>query len=172
MFRHYQHCPRCRADLETRRIPAPDGPERRVCAVCGFIYWNNSRPTAGGVIEDESGRVLLARRAIAPSLGLWDLPGGFLEPGEHPEDGARRELLEETGLEVELIGLLGFYMDQYGDDPHERTLNIFYRCRAVGGQAQAADDVSELGWFAPDDLPEPLAFQNVYEALADWRKSR
>ena len=67
-----------------------------MCESCGFIYWNNSRPTAGGVVEDSQGRVLLGRRGINPSKGLWDLPGGFLEPGEHPEAGFVRELLEES----------------------------------------------------------------------------
>lgn len=172
MFRLYHRCPQCAQPLETRRIPAPDGPERRVCAVCGFVYWNNSRPTSGGVVVDDAGRVLLGRRAIAPSLGLWDLPGGFLEPGEHPVDGLAREMREETGLEVEAQRLLGIYMDRYGDDPHEHTLNCFYLCRVVGGTLAPDDDIAELDWFAPDALPEDLAFQNVRDALRDWREAR
>jgi ADP-ribose pyrophosphatase YjhB (NUDIX family) len=143
-----------------------------MCDSCGFLYWNNSRPTAGAVVEDASGRVLLGRRGIEPSKGLWDLPGGFLEPGEHPEAGMKRELWEETGLLVDPVKLLGFYMDQYGDDPHEHTLNIFYLCRVMGGEAQASDDMAELGWFAPDALPTnpELAFQNVIKALRDWKE--
>lgn len=174
MFRHYHYCPQCRAELSTRRFPSDTDAERRVCDSCGFVYWNNSRPTAGGVVEDSQGRVLLGRRGINPSKGLWDLPGGFLEPGEHPAAGFVRELLEETGLKVEPIALLGFYMDQYGDDPHEHTLNIFYWCRmlASSGEAQASDDMAELGWFAPDDIPSDLAFQNVVDALADWKARR
>ena len=50
------------------------------------------------LVEDGEGRVLLARRAVEPDRGLWDCPGGFLEEGEHPLDGLRRELAEETGL--------------------------------------------------------------------------
>ena len=123
-------------------------------------------------MEDAQGRVLLGRRGINPSKGLWDLPGGFLEPGEHPEVGMKRELWEETGLLVDPVQLLGFYMDQYGDDPREHTLNIFYWCRvlATSGEAQASDDMAELGWFAPDAFPEDLAFQNVRDALADWKE--
>ncbi len=128
------------------------------------------------MVEDTQGRVLLGRRGIEPSKGLWDLPGGFLEPGEHPEAGMKRELLEETGLLVDPVQLLGFYMDQYGDDPHEHTLNIFYWCRvlAASPEAQASDDMAELGWFPPDAFPESreLAFQNVRDALADWKARR
>ncbi len=177
MFRHYHYCPQCRAELSTRRFPSDTDAERRMCESCGFIYWNNSRPTAGGVVEDSQGRVLLGRRGINPSKGLWDLPGGFLEPGEHPEAGFVRELLEETGLHVEPIALLGFYMDQYGDDPREHTLNIFYWCRVVdesASEACASDDMAELGWFSPSALPAEteLAFRNVAEALTDWKAKR
>lgn len=169
MFRHYNFCPKCRTELQTRRIPTPEDAERRVCPACGFIYWNNSRPTAGAVVEDAYGRVLLGRRGINPSKGLWDLPGGFLEPGEHPEAGMRRELEEETGLVVHPVQLLGFYMDRYGDDPREHTLNIFYLCQITGGEARASDDMAELGWFSPEELPDDLAFENVVEALRDWK---
>lgn len=81
----------------------------------------------------------------------------------------RRELEEETGLAVHPVQLLGFYMDRYGDDPREHTLNIFYLCQIVGGDARASDDMAELGWFSPDELPDDLAFQNVVEALRDWK---
>ncbi len=169
MFRDYQFCPKCRTELETRRFPSDTDTERPVCPACSFIYWNNSRPTAGAVVEDASGRVLLGRRGINPSKGLWDLPGGFLEPGEHPEVGMQRELLEETGLVVHPVELLGFYMDSYGDDPHEHTLNILYLCHIIGGEPHASDDMAELGWFSPDEIPNDLAFQNVVEALGDWK---
>ncbi len=112
------------------------------------------------------------RRAIEPFKGCWDIPGGFIEEGEHPLDGVRRELREETGLEVEPLEFIGAWMDRYGGDgTAEATLNLYWSARVVGGDPRAADDVDELGWFDPDELPPPeeLAFENVPLVLAAWR---
>jgi ADP-ribose pyrophosphatase YjhB (NUDIX family) len=176
----YPYCPYCRADLETRRVPADGGPERRVCVVCGFVQWGNSKPTAAGIVVDEHGRLLLARRNIEPFRGWWDVPGGFLEAGEHPEAGVVRELREETGLEVIVERLIGVYMDTYGDPKSaasagfggagEHTLNFYYACRVAGGTARADDDVDDLAWFNLDELPERIAFPSSDEALRDWRR--
>jgi 8-oxo-dGTP diphosphatase len=125
------------------------------------------------VVVDDDGRVLLARRAGEPFRGRWDLPGGFLDEGEHPLDALRRELREETGLEVEPEDFVGVWTDRYGDaeDAHA-TLNLYWTARVVGGgEAQAADDVSELAWFRRDELPPPgeLAF-HIADVLATWRQ--
>ena len=157
-------CPRCGATL------TGDG-GRRLCGACGFVVYASSKPTVGAVVVDE-GRVLLARRAFEPFKGHWDLPGGFLEEGEEPLEGLRRELREETGLDVEADRFLGVWMDRYGgDSTAESTLNLYWTARVVDGEAAPADDVSELGWFAPNELPEKdeLAFENVPLVLAAWR---
>ena len=169
-------CPYCRTELLSRQIPDGEGPLRRVCSACGFIEWGNSKPTAGGVIVDDQNRALLVRRAVAPSRGLWDIPGGFLEAGEAPEAGSLRELHEETGLHVELVCLLGVFMDTYGSPcPQDgwviHTLNFHYLCRVVGGVLAPADDASEAAWFAADDLPDDLAFPNTRDALAAWQQT-
>ena len=120
--------------------------------------------------EDDRGRMLLVRRAHPPFEGRWDLPGGFLEEGEHPLDALRRELREETGLEVEPGEFLGVWIDTYSEDAGPATLNLYWTARVAGGEARAADDVAELRWFEPDELPPPgeLAF-HVAEVLAAWR---
>jgi ADP-ribose pyrophosphatase YjhB (NUDIX family) len=159
------YCPRCRAELA--------GDAARVsCAACGFVAYANPKPTATAVCVDEHGRVLLTRRAIEPHLGAWDLPGGFVDEHEHPLDALRRELREETGLQVEPGAFLGIWMDRYGgDSTAETTLNLFWTARVVGGEPRAADDVSELRWFEPDQLPpeRELAFNCVALALDAWR---
>jgi len=70
--------------------------------------------------------VLLVRRANAPFAGAWALPGGFVEPGESPEDAARRELLEETGVTVRALDQIGAYGDP-GRDPRGPTLSVVHR---------------------------------------------
>lgn len=160
----WNYCPRCAAPIE-----AADG--KAGCERCGFVAYANSAPTASALCVDENGCILLARRAHPPFEGQWDLPGGFLDEGEHPLDALRRELREETGLDIEPGDFLGIWMDRYGeDDSAPATLNLYWTARVRGGEPTAADDVSELRWFAPDELPPPeeLAFTNNERVLSAW----
>lgn len=131
----------------------------------------SSQPTACAIVVDTDGRVLLARRANEPFAGFWDLPGGFLEEGEHPLDALVRELREETGLEAEPLEFLGIWMDRYdsGEDAPS-TLNLYWTARPVGGEPAPADDAAELGWFAVDELPpaDEFAF-HIADVLSTWR---
>jgi ADP-ribose pyrophosphatase YjhB (NUDIX family) len=162
----WRYCPRCRGELEP-------GEGRVECPACGFVAYANSKPTASALCVNDEGQVLLVRRAIEPFKGDWDIPGGFLEEGEDPLDGIRRELLEETGLEVEPLEFFGVFMDRYGGDSTAlATLNLLWTARVVGGDPRPDDDVDELGWFGPDELPreDELAFRpNVASALSAWR---
>jgi ADP-ribose pyrophosphatase YjhB (NUDIX family) len=162
----WRFCPRCREELR--------GDEQRLeCPACGFVAYASSKPTASALVEDDEGRVLLGRRAVEPFKGRWDTPGGFLEEGESPLDGLRRELREETGLEVEPLEFLGAWIDRYGgDSTAEATLNLYWTARATGGEPAPADDVSELRWFERDALPpaDELAFENVPLVLAAWQQ--
>jgi 8-oxo-dGTP diphosphatase len=158
-------CPRCSGELER-------GDGRVKCPACGFVEYANPAPTACAVCVDADGRILLARRAAEVFNGYWDLPGGFVDVDEHPLDTVRRELREETGLEVEPLEFLGVWMDRYSeDDSGPSTLNLYWTARIAGGEPEAADDVSELRWFAPSELPpaDELAFRNVAKVLEPFR---
>lgn len=161
-------CPRCRATLSVTA-------ESVTCGACGFTAYANPAPTASALVVDDEGRLLLARRAHEPYRGLWDTPGGFVEEDEHPLDALRRELLEETGLEVEPTDFLGVWMDRYGDGPDAvSTLNLYWEARVVSGEEHPADDVAELAWVAPADLPAPAdtAFTNTHAVLRAWAARR
>ena len=162
----WRHCPRCAADLVVGEVAGEELP-RLHCPRCGLVLYDNPAPTASAVVVDPEGRILLARRGADPARGMWDLPGGFVESGEQPDQTVRRELLEESGLEIELTGLLGIWADRYGDGPH--TLNIHYAARPSGGALVAGSDVAELVWTAPQELPpaSDMAFENCALALAE-----
>jgi ADP-ribose pyrophosphatase YjhB (NUDIX family) len=152
----WRHCPRCASPLEGDR-------ERVACAACGFVVYANPAPAACALVEEE-GRLLLGRRAWEPYAGMWDLPGGFLAEEELPLDGLRRELLEETGLQVEPTGWFGAYMVPYQG---RTVLNLVWRARVLGGVMRPADDVTEQRWFARDELP-PRDEIAMAETVVDW----
>jgi ADP-ribose pyrophosphatase YjhB (NUDIX family) len=160
----WRFCPRCAEELEI-------GDGRAHCPWCGFVAYANSAPTASALVTDDGGRLLLVRRAVEPDKGLWDIPGGFLDEAEHPLDALRRELREETGLEVEPGDFVCATIDRYGDGPGaQATLNLVWSARVVGGEPAPADDVAELRWFAPDALPggDELAFDHVQDVVEEW----
>ena len=158
----WKHCPRCRAEL--RR----DG-NKVECPECGFVAYGSSKATASAAVLDDVGHVLLSCRAIEPFAGKWDLPGGFLEEGEHPLDCMRRELEEEAGVQIEPRAFLGIWMDVYGERG-VATLNAYWTARIVEGDPAPADDVAEFRWFAPDDVPvDELAFGHLPAVLSALR---
>jgi ADP-ribose pyrophosphatase YjhB (NUDIX family) len=159
-------CPRCRADLN-RDVRAVRCPE------CGLVVYAKPAPAICGLVVDDAERVLLGRRAHEPAAGKWDILGGFMDEFEQPLDTLRRELREETGLEVEPVRFVGAVSDRYGEDGNA-TLNLCWTARVVSGEAMPADDVAELRWFAAGELPPTaeLAFPNTSSLLALWRDLR
>jgi ADP-ribose pyrophosphatase YjhB (NUDIX family) len=109
-----------------------------VCSGCGFEEWGNAAPAVEALVVRD-GRALLTRRGIEPYSGLWDLPGGFLEEDEEPLVGLRRELREETGLEVEPGAFLGTAIERY---ERYSVLILTFLATADGGEPRAADDVA------------------------------
>jgi 8-oxo-dGTP diphosphatase len=101
----------------------------------------------GGIVHDELGRLLLIRRANEPGRGLWSVPGGRVEPGETDEDAVRREMREETGLDVTPGTLVGS-VRRGPYDIHD------YACSITGGTLRAGDDADEARWIDAGTLIE------------------
>ena len=159
-------CPHCAGQLAPK---ITDERERLVCQECGFIFYINPKVAAGALIEVE-GRVVLVRRGIEPRAGYWTLPAGFTEYGETIEETAIRECREETGLKIELDDLLGVY--SVNSDFYGHLVLVLYSAHMAGGELIAGDDASEVGLFAPAELPTDIAFQAHRQALRDWRETR
>lgn len=131
-----------------------------ICS-CGKAYsrWSNPTPTTDVVIYEPGRGVVIIRRANEP-LG-YALPGGFIEEGEQAEAAAVREMREETGLDVELTGLLGVYSRPHRD-PRQHTLSVVFTGRPRDAAALCAgDDAAAAAFYPLDALPEPLVFDHA-----------
>jgi 8-oxo-dGTP diphosphatase len=117
-----------------------------------------TRPFLGvGALIFEASKILLVERGKEPLKGYWSLPGGILETGEKLEDALRREVLEETGLEVEPLSIFEIFERIMPDDVGRAEYHyvlIDYLCRPVGGRLQAASDASGAAWVAQRNLSE------------------
>ena len=109
---------------------------------------------ASAVVTDDAGRILLQRRADS---GLYALPGGTMDVGESLPGTAVREVREETGLEVEITGLVGTYTDPrhviaYSDGEVRQQFNVCFTARATGGELRISDESTDLRFVAVEDL--------------------
>lgn len=130
----------------------------------------------GGVVIAD-GRTLLIRRGHPPLEGEWSIPGGTLEVGETLLDAVRRELLEETGMEVRVGELIEAFERIFPDDdgqPKYHFVILDYLCEAAGGQARAGSDVTDVAWAAEEELGNysltPTATRVIRRAFAMSRE--
>lgn len=132
---HVTLCPHCAARDE-RPI---------LCDRCGWRWYANPSPAAGTLVErpaaDGDPSVLLLRRAVDPGIGAWELPAGYLEAGESAEEAALRETREETGLDVQLLGVVGVYTSRAAN-----AISTIYLARPLDpGRARLRVERSCLG---------------------------
>ncbi len=135
-----------------------------VCGRCGFVLWQNPKPVVAALITQRTSQgvqVLLGRRGSEPSRGLWHVPGGFVDPGETPEQALARECAEELGVQVATGDFVGGFPDRYGEEP---ILVLAYRCRLSGGVVRGSAELAEPTWFFLNRLPD-LAFPSCRRAL-------
>ncbi|HUG35584.1 MAG TPA: NUDIX domain-containing protein [Candidatus Limnocylindrales bacterium] len=162
-----KHCLLCGGRLRTVRL---EDRRRPRCPRCGWIFYDNPIPATGAIIE-RGDHILLARRGAPPYAGTWDLPGGFLEAGEHPDQGLRRELAEELGARATAMRFVGFFTDTYGRGGFP-LLALVYRVR-LRGEPRAASDVAEVRWFPRDRLPiRQVGFPSLRRALTEHVRRR
>ena len=158
----YRFCPRCAGRLEERVLKDGD-PGRLMCEECGFVYYLGPKLVAGAIFELDGGIVLI-QRDIEPGYGKWTFPGGFVERGERAEAAARREVLEESGLEIEVREIVGLYTYE-GEVP---AIAVF-AAGVTGGKPTPLDETMDVRSFPRDGLPwAEMAFPSTEHALKDY----
>jgi 8-oxo-dGTP diphosphatase len=150
----FAYCPRCGAGMAQATHA---GTARPTCAACGFVQYLNPLPGVVALVERE-GRVLLGRRAAGSfRSGAWCLPGGFMEWSEDFLAAGRREVREETGLEVRVRSILSVVSNFLSPPLH--TLVVVLLASPAGGAERAGDDLAEIRWYPlSGSLPE-MAFE-------------
>jgi len=157
------YCQRCGQPTEDREI---DGRIRPVCSACGAVTWLDPKLAVAVVIERD-GKILMGLRGEGTrEAGKWGLPAGFVDRGEMVEDAARREIAEEVGLRVTLGPILTAI-----SHPGEPVVLLVYPALSFEGEPAAQDDITAIGWFSPDALPD-LAFAHDADILSIWETWR
>ena len=144
-------CSACGARLGSER-PHP------VCSGCGRTAFRDPKVGVGAVVRDADGRLLLVRRGVEPEKGRWALPAGYVDADEDPRAAAAREVLEETGLVVEIGAVIDVYPGGGG-----ASFFLAFEARLVGGVLHAGDDALDARFFASTELPD-IAFESARAA--------
>ena len=159
------HCPQCGGTLGLLLV---ERRERQGCVGCGFVLYRNPASASAGVVLNPAGEVLLVRRAIEPWKGYWALPAGYQEIDEGPEDALVREVREETGIDVLVLGLLDLI--HVPADPRKPANVAVFLCRAEAHAPRPdGSDVDAAAWFGLDRLPERIGFDNYPRILSRLR---
>lgn len=154
-------CPMCGAKLEPRER---SGAIRPVCPACDHtVYFNPAVAVAVCILQDE--QILLVHRGMEPMRGYWAMPAGFMEYDEDPQAAARREVLEETGLDVRIDRLLDVFHTP--SDGGLANIVITYAASITGGTLRAQDDADDVRWFSKTNVP-PVAFLPSQAVVRRW----
>lgn len=161
------YCSNCGSNELNFVIPIGDHKERFVCANCTTIHYSNPNVIVGTLVVHNGG-ILLAKRAIEPRLGLWNLPAGFLENNELTPDGAKRETFEETLAKVEIKHLHCVY-----DLPKVNQVYLFYRAELLQDTIGVTPESSEVRFFKFNEIPwDELAFTSSAFAIKTYLENK
>lgn len=164
--RRFSFCPKCGGALESKTI---GDRQRLVCRKCSYVMYENPIVGVAVILQAAERKILLGRRAKHSTYsGLWCIPCGYVEYDEDVRKAARREVLEETGIEVELgpvyTALSNFH------NPETHTVGIWFQAEIVGGLLQAGDDRDAVEWHSIES-PPPMAFPSDYIVLEMLKKA-
>lgn len=160
-------CSNCGSNALEFTIPVGDHKPRYICTSCSIIHYSNPNVIVGTLVVYNSS-ILLAKRAIEPRLGYWNLPAGFLENNERTPDGAKRETFEETLAQVEINHLHCVY-----DLPKVNQVYLFYRAELQGDTIGVTPESSEVRFFKFNEIPwDEIAFTSSKFAIQKFLENQ
>lgn len=164
----YSYCPNCgskRLKQVTQQL--------QKCSACDTSHYFNQRPCVGALIVQNK-KMLLAKRTAMPYKGWWDIPGGFMDIDETPQEAISREVKEELGLHIEIQRFINFYPDTYNyKGVIVPLLSIYFSCGLKGNQKiELSDELNAYNWFPLHDLPPNIAFKNARQAIEDYLEGK
>lgn len=161
----YRYCPQCGVEYrieEQNRFEEKQ--DKIICNECPFVFYNNPIPAVSAIIRNDKNQVLLTKRGIEPFKGHWDLPGGFVDHGEMPDEAIIRELEEELGIKsvksLEFVDMFDVdYVNEGREDERMQVLTIMFEVEVDESEiVEAKDDVEEFIFFDEENFPKEIAF--------------
>jgi ADP-ribose pyrophosphatase YjhB (NUDIX family) len=155
----HKHCIRCGSETESKL-------NQRKCKLCNYRNFVNPSPATGAIILKDH-QVMLVKRATEPEKDKLDLPGGFLELDETFEQGIRRELKEELGVEVLELKYFNSFVDTYMfDGVNDHIIAVNFIVTLKEGEIVPADDIVEAKYYDLENLPyDEIAFKSIITSL-------
>ncbi|MCT4624455.1 MAG: NUDIX hydrolase [Schleiferiaceae bacterium] len=161
------YCSHCGSDQLIQKIPKTETEVRTVCQNCETVHYINPNMVVGCIVENK-GQILLAKRGIEPRKGFWNLPCGFLEMNENVEDGAIREVYEETGLKVSISRLHTLY-----NVVHSGQVYLIFLAKASNRDFTTNIESTEIGFFSEEQIPwDEIAFSANTFALKKYFENK
>lgn len=161
------YCSNCGSGNIHFIIPKGDNRQRLVCQSCGTIHYSNPNIVAG-CLPIWKGKVLLAKRAIEPRKGYWNVPSGYMENGETVEEGAKREVWEEAEARVQNLQMHALY-----SIPHINQVYIHFLGNLIDGKYGIGEESLEVALFAEEEVPwNDMAFPSSIFTLKRFFEDR
>lgn len=158
----YKFCPFCGTEFNLFFLKNKE-PPKHTCKKCGFIDYQDPKLVVNSIIQFND-KIVFLRRAKEPESTKWTFPGGYVDRGETIESAAKRETLEECGININLDYLMGLY-----SYPRKIEVVAFFAASYLSGELIAGDETLEIKLLSLDNIPwDKLAFPSISEALKDY----
>lgn len=162
----FKYCSNC-GECLNQRIPEGDDRLRHICDTCGAIFYNNPKMVVGCIPEWDD-KILMCRRAIAPQIGKWTLPAGYLESAESVAEGAKRETWEEARANVDIIEPFALFNLTFVDQ-----IYFLFRAKLLNLNFGPGPESQEVVLMSENEIPwDEIAFDVIRKTLQRYFADR